>query len=99
MKSLAVSQRPAALSLQSVLLQTLVHKGVLTASEALDVADKAIAAARIDPQEYAEAEVAEVTATCLEHIREGWWGWRLSDIPMPSLIGRHFLKLLCGLCD
>ena len=47
---------------------------VLTPSEALDVANKAIAAAHIDPQEYAEAEVAEVTATCLEHIREGLVG-------------------------
>ena len=64
----------AALSLQSVLLQALVHKGVLTPSEALDVADKSLAAARIDPRDDDEAEVAEVTVTCLEHIREGLVG-------------------------
>ena len=61
----------AALSLQSVLLQALVHKGVLTPSEALDVADKALEAARIDARDDDEAEVAEVTVICLEHIREG----------------------------
>jgi len=64
----------AALSLQSVLLQALVHKGVLTPSEALGVADAALAAARSDPRDDDEAEVAEVTVTCLEHIREGLVG-------------------------
>lgn len=43
-------------------------------SEALAVADKALAAAHTDPRSYDEAEVAEVTVTCLEHICEGLVG-------------------------
>lgn len=64
----------AALSLQSVLPQALVHKGALTLSEALDVADRALVAARVDPRDDDEAEVAEMTVTCLEHIRQGLVG-------------------------
>lgn len=63
-----------ALSLQSVLLQVSIPRGVLTPAEALDVGDKVLAAARIDPRSYDEAQVAEVTVACLERIREGLAG-------------------------
>jgi hypothetical protein len=60
----------AALTLQSVLLQALVHKGALTAAEALDVADKSVAAAS-EPGGEDEEDVAEITIACLEQVREG----------------------------
>ena len=60
----------AALTLQSVLLQALVAKGELTPAEALDVAERAVKAASESADEH-EAHVAEITVTCLEHIREG----------------------------
>jgi hypothetical protein len=54
----------AALTLQSVLLQALVAKGVLTPAEALDVAERAVKAASESADEH-EADVAEITVTCL----------------------------------
>ncbi len=62
----------AALTLQSVLLQALVHKGVLTSEEALDVVDRSLAAAAVDPTESEDvAQVADVTIDCLAGVREG----------------------------
>jgi len=64
----------AALTLQSVLLQALVAKGVLTPGEATEVAEKALTAAATNEADGDEQEVAEVTVACLEHIREGLAG-------------------------
>jgi hypothetical protein len=64
----------AALTLQSVLLQALVAKGVLTPGQAMEVAEKALAAAATSEADGDELEIAEVTIACLEHIREGLAG-------------------------
>ncbi len=64
----------AALTLQSVLLQALVAKGALSHGEVLEITDKCLAAARSDPRDDDEAEVAEVTFARLEHVRGGLVG-------------------------
>jgi hypothetical protein len=62
----------AALTLQSVLLQALVNKGVLTSEAALDVVDRSVAASAVSPTESEEvAQVAAVTLDCLAGVREG----------------------------
>jgi polyhydroxyalkanoate synthesis regulator phasin len=60
----------AAPTLQSVLLQALVHKGVLTRDEAMAVADKVVAAAR-ERSDEDEEDTADISAACLEEVREG----------------------------
>ena len=64
----------ATLTLQSVLLQALVAKGVLTIGEAMEVAEKALTAAATSEADGDEQEVAEVTVACLERVREGLAG-------------------------
>jgi hypothetical protein len=64
----------AALTIQSVLLQALVAKGIFTQSEAVEVADKALLAAASGTLSEDEEAVMEVTAACLGHIREGLLG-------------------------
>lgn len=61
----------AALTLQSFLLQALVHRGVLTSEEALDIVDRSVAAAAnpLDAEEV--GLVAEVVQSCLAGVREG----------------------------
>jgi hypothetical protein len=64
----------ATLTLQSVMLQALVHKGVLSREEALEIVDKCVELVRPTPAgEDAEGaeEVAEVAHECLEQVREG----------------------------
>jgi hypothetical protein len=62
----------AALTLQSVLLQALVNKGVLTSEAALDVVDRSLAVSAVDPTESEEVvQVADVTLDCLAGVREG----------------------------
>jgi hypothetical protein len=60
----------AALTLQSVLLQALVVKGVLTPVEGIEVADKALEAAS-DIEGDEDQETAGVTVACLHEVREG----------------------------
>jgi len=64
----------ATLTLQSVRVQALVAKGVLTPGEAMEVAEKALTAAATSEVDADEQEVAEVTVAWLEHIREGLAG-------------------------
>ena len=80
----------AALTLQSVLLQALVAKGVLSYAEALGTADKGFAATRADLRDEDEAGVAEVTVACLEQIHEGLAGMApVVDLgPEPSSLGK-----------
>ncbi len=61
----------AALTLQSVLLQALVHMGVLTREDALGIVDRSLAAAAEVPRDEAAGKVAEITPGCLEGVREG----------------------------
>jgi len=61
----------AALTLQSVLLQALVHKGVLSREDALGIVDRSLeAAANAESVEEAGA-VAEITQGCLVGVLEG----------------------------
>ena len=71
MDETARSIASAALTLQSVLLETLVHKGVMTRGEALYVVDRSLEAAANVPSAEAAGEVAEITQGCLEGVREG----------------------------
>ena len=59
----------AALTLQSFMLQALVHKGVLTREEALEIADKSLAAAASDQSDEDEQEVMEIALACLGDVR------------------------------
>jgi len=61
----------AALTLQSVLLQALVHKGVLSREDALGIVDRSLEAAADAPGAEAAGEVAEITQGCLQGVREG----------------------------
>ena len=61
----------AALTLQSVLLQSLVTNGVITPAQALDVVDKALAAFIGPATSKAEDDVALVTVAALQGVREG----------------------------
>jgi hypothetical protein len=61
----------AALTLQTVLLQALVSKGVLSPDEALEVVDKSLEAVMDTPEDEEVDEIAEVAHACLEQIREG----------------------------
>jgi hypothetical protein len=60
----------AALTLQSMMLQTLVAKGVLSAEEAVEVVDQSVDAVLDGPDEE-PAQVAEVAVLCLRHVRDG----------------------------
>jgi hypothetical protein len=55
----------AALSLQSMLLQALVHKGVLSREDALGIVDRSLEAAANAPSAEEAGEVAEITQGCL----------------------------------
>src|ERR1700690_2610989 len=61
----------ATLTLQSILLQALVHKGILTRDEALGIVDRSLEAAANAPSAKEAGEVAEITQGCLEGVREG----------------------------
>ena len=67
----------AALTLQSVMLQALVSKGVLTTAEALEVVDKSLDAVLDTPDDEGVDDVFEVANACLEYVREGLQ----SDLP------------------
>jgi hypothetical protein len=61
-----------ALTLQSMMLQALVSKGVLTSAEALAAVDKSLDAVIETPDDEEEVEaVAEVAHACLAQVREG----------------------------
>ena len=70
----------AAFTLQSVMLQALVSKGVLTIDEAFEVVDKSLDALLDTPDDQAVDDVIEVAHACLEHLREGLQ----SDWPRPA---------------
>jgi hypothetical protein len=61
----------AALTLQSILLQALVHKGVLSREDALGIVDRSLEAAANAPGDDAAGGVAAVTQSCLVGVREG----------------------------
>ena len=61
----------AALTLQSVLLQALVHKGVISRKDALGIFDRSLDAAANVPSARAAGKVAEVAKECLTGVREG----------------------------
>jgi hypothetical protein len=61
----------AALTLQSVLLQALVYKEVLTPTEALEVVDKSLEAIRAGSPGPASDPIAQAAHDCLEGVREG----------------------------
>jgi hypothetical protein len=71
MDEMARGVATAALALQSVLLQALVHKGVLTREDALGIVERSLAAADHVPSARAAGKVAEVTMDCLNGVREG----------------------------
>ena len=60
----------AALTLQSVLLQAMVSKGLLTRAEALEAVDKGLAAMVADPDDDVATDVAEFAHSCLEGVCE-----------------------------
>jgi hypothetical protein len=60
----------AAFTLQSVMLQALVSKGVLSIDEALEIVDKSLDALVDTPDDEGIDHVIEVAYTCLEHLRE-----------------------------
>ena len=60
----------AALTLQSVLLQALVNKGVLTPEEALEVVDEGLDAVTHGPRDKGADAVAGIALSCLEGVRE-----------------------------
>lgn len=59
----------AALTLQSVLLQALIDKGVLTRAEGIDVAQRALELAS-ESQNDDDESTAEVAAACLAEVLE-----------------------------
>jgi hypothetical protein len=61
----------AALTLKSVLLQALVHKGVITRADALGVVDRSIEAVATAPSAEDEGELVELTQDLLAGVREG----------------------------
>jgi hypothetical protein len=61
----------AALTLQSVLLQALVHKGIITREDALAMVDRSLEAAASVPSAEDAGEVAQVAHDCLAGVREG----------------------------
>jgi hypothetical protein len=61
----------AALTLQSVLLQTLVHRGVITHEDALGIVDRSLEAAADVPSAETDSKVAMITQDCLAGAREG----------------------------
>ena len=61
----------AALTLQSVLLQALVQKGVIARKDALGIVDRSLEAAGNVPSAEAESELAEITLDLLAGVREG----------------------------
>jgi hypothetical protein len=63
----------AALTLQSVLLQALVHKGVMTSEESLDVVAKSLDAVALRAADD-EDDVADVANVCLHGVREALAG-------------------------
>jgi hypothetical protein len=60
----------AALTLQSVLLQALVSKGVLTPGEALEVVDEGLDAVTHGPRGKDADPVKGIALSCLEGVRE-----------------------------
>ena len=60
----------AALTLQSVTLQALVNKGVLTHGEALEVVDKGLDTVTHGPRDKGADPVAGIALSCLERVRE-----------------------------
>jgi hypothetical protein len=71
MDDIARGLATAALTLQSVLLQALVNKGVMVPGEALEVVDKSLGAVREAPGDLASRAVAQAAYDCLESVREG----------------------------
>lgn len=63
----------AALTLQSVLLQALVYKGVMTSEESLDVVAKSLDAVALRAADD-EDDVADVAHVCLHGVREALAG-------------------------
>jgi hypothetical protein len=61
----------AALTLQSVLLQALVCKGILNTDEALEVVDKSLDVVLDAPDDESADHAMEVAHGCLEYVREG----------------------------
>jgi hypothetical protein len=61
----------AALTLQLVVLQTLVHKGVITRKDALGIVDRSLEAAANVPSSRAARRITEITRDCLSGMREG----------------------------
>ena len=64
----------AAFTLISVLLQALVHKGVLSREDALGIVDRSLEAAANAASAEEAGEVVEVTQHCLAGVREGLLG-------------------------
>ena len=60
----------AAFTLQSILVRTLVEKGVLTCGEALEAVDKSLDAVASHPAAEAAAEAADIARICLKGVRE-----------------------------
>jgi hypothetical protein len=56
--------------LQSILLQTLIHKGVISCEDALGIVDRSLEAAANVPSASDAGEVAEITQDCLAGVRE-----------------------------
>jgi rhamnogalacturonyl hydrolase YesR len=71
----------AALTLQSVMLQALVAKGLLTPSEAVEVVDKSLDAVIQAPDDEASDGAAQAAHDCLEGVREAVA--ELADMPWP----------------
>jgi len=61
----------AALTLQSVLLQTLVGNGGLTRAQALQAVDRTLDAVASHPDAEATGEAAEIARICLNGVRDG----------------------------
>src|ERR1700757_2455551 len=60
----------AALTLQTVMLQALVSKGLLTAQEALEIVDRSLDVIMDTPDDDEIDGVAEIAHACLEQVRE-----------------------------
>jgi hypothetical protein len=71
----------AALTLQSVMLQALVAKGLLTPSEAVEVVDKSLDAVIQGPDDAAADGAAQAAHDCLEDVREAVA--ELAEMPWP----------------
>jgi hypothetical protein len=80
MDSISRGIATAALTLQSVMLQALVSKGVLTIDEAFEVVDEGLDALLDMPDDEAVEDVLEVAHACLERVRDGLQ----SDSPRPA---------------